>query len=61
MRKTHENVSVTRQDDGQLVTHWNDGQPEPGDWVLMSVELWEQMMEAHNACIKGHGARAVTG
>lgn len=57
MRRTHENVSVTRQEDGQLVTHWNDGPPKPGDFVLMSVELWEHMHEQYNQNVRADRER----
>lgn len=49
-RKVHENVTVTRDPaDGMLTMEWRDGDPQPGDQVLMSVELFQQMIEEHNA------------
>jgi hypothetical protein len=49
-RKVHENVTVTRDPaDGMLQIEWLDGDPRPGDQVLMSVELFQQMIEEHNA------------
>ena len=46
----HENVTVTRHDNGEnawptYVVEWADGEPEPGDKVLISAELFQRSIE----------------
>jgi len=54
-RKVHENVTVTRHLHGALSVEWHDGPPQPGDRLLMSVELFEQMIEQYNQNVAALG------
>jgi hypothetical protein len=44
-RRTHS--PTVFEDNGQLIVEW-DTDPNPGEWVLMSVELFESMIKRFN-------------